>query len=452
MKEQAQGALQARVTTFIIILSVLLIAAFTTVQIKNQMKAMGDHNRLMAKVSTPLVKSMLEGALYNAEEGADLGRLLSEELEPFVKGELIETGSVIAEPNEIIASSDPSQLGKNIPPEEAAIIKGLFKEKERSKRMASHIDKSTMMLFTYLPITSGDSEPYVVRVVFSLGNFTEAMAQVYIPIIVTALIVLGVGIGFGFMLSKSIIGPIGILNEATQYIASGNLDMRVDMPTGDELEELAGTFNHMTVALKRMKERAENANPLTKLPGNNVIHENVENRIKRGEKFVVVHTDLDNFKAFNDKYGINNGDKAIMITSQILQQGLKDKGDSNDFIGHEGGDDFVFVTTPEKADEVTSYMISEFDRQIRVLYSEEDLKKGCIIAKGRDDVAREYPIMSVSLSGVTNAVRPITSYAEITNIVAEVKKKTKAVDGSVFLVDKRSADRGAVESRVIDSP
>jgi hypothetical protein len=85
-----------------------------------------------------------------------------------------------------------------------------------------------------------------------------------------------------------------------------------------------------------MKERAENANPLTRLPGNNMIQEQVETRIHDKTPFAVVYADLDNFKALNDYYGIGVGDRAIKLTAQVLRQALK-KGTASDFLGHEGG-------------------------------------------------------------------------------------------------------------------
>ena len=164
----------------------------------------------------------------------------------------------------------------------------------------------------------------------------------------------------------------------------------------------------------------------------------MEKRIQANEKFVVVYADLDNFKAFNDKYGIHAGDKAIQMTSQIFQESIKAKGDAGDFIGHEGGDDFVIVTVPEKDDAITSQIIKDFDEKIRSLYTEEDLKAGCIVAKGRDGVVKKFPIMTISLSGVTNSHRKIDGYAEVTNIMAEVKKKTKAIEKSCYHLDKRT--------------
>ena len=98
-----------------------------------------------------------------------------------------------------------------------------------------------------------------------------------------------------------------------------------------------------------MKEKAENANPLTKLPGNIVIQEMVEERIKKDKKFVLIYSDLDNFKAFNDTYGVHAGDKAIMLTADIMREAIAVEGAEDDFIGHEGGDDFLLLTVPERA-------------------------------------------------------------------------------------------------------
>ncbi|MCX5706666.1 MAG: GGDEF domain-containing protein, partial [Candidatus Omnitrophica bacterium] len=189
--------------------------------------------------------------------------------------------------------------------------------------------------------------------------------------------------------------------------------------------------------LIKMKERAENANPLTKLPGNIMIHEDIDRRIASNKKFVVIYCDLDNFKAFNDKYGIGQGDVAIKITANIFKEAAKTKGNPDDFVGHEGGDDFIIMTTPEKSQEIANYITGEFDKQVRSLYIPEDLAQGCIIAHARDGSVKKFPIMTISLAGVTNETRQISSYAEVTNIAAEVKKKAKAIEGSVFVLDKR---------------
>lgn len=280
---------------------------------------------------------------------------------------------------------------------------------------------------------------YVAKLTLPLASISEALSQVYQPIIFTTILVTLANILLGYLLSKTVIGPIKALNKVTKVIAEGDLTIRTNIKTEDELEELGNTFNYMTDELIKMKERAENANPLTKLPGNMVIHEVIDSRIKEERKFMVIYCDLDNFKAFNDKYGIAKGDEAIKLTSDIFKEAAKEKGNTDDFIGHEGGDDFILISTPEKAQQIADYITSEFDKRIRSLYDVEDLSRGYIIAHGRDGAIKQFPIMTISLAGITNAHRGITSYGEVTNIAAEVKKKAKSVEGSVFVVDKRQS-------------
>jgi diguanylate cyclase (GGDEF)-like protein len=255
--------------------------------------------------------------------------------------------------------------------------------------------------------------------------------------VIVGILLILINIFLGISLSRLVIGPIKVFNKAAGAIADGSLDLRVKIHTDDELEELAKSFNYMTAELVKMKARAENANPLTKLPGNIVIMEEVERLIKEDKKFTVVYADLDNFKAFNDKYGIHKGDEAITMTGNIFKEAIKNKGNESDFVGHEGGDDFIILTSPESAEAVTDYITHNFDERVKSLYNKEDLDRGHIVAHSREGEVKKFPIMTISLAGVTNQYRPISNYSEITNIVAEVKKKAKNKDGSCFVLDKR---------------
>jgi len=257
-------------------------------------------------------------------------------------------------------------------------------------------------------------------------------------LIATAVIVLLISILFGSFLSMSIIGPITILNEATKDIAAGNLDLHVKITTRDELEELSDTFNAMTISLKRMRAVAEDANPLTRLPGNRLLQEEIESRLSRGMKIVVIHADLDNFKAFNDNYGLEKGDEAIKLTAEVIKEAIEEAGTRSDFLSHIGGDDFVLVAAPDKDTALAELTIRLFDERIRTLYSAGDLERGYIMAKGRDDQIKKYPIMTISMAGVSNQNRPLKSYAEVTNIATDVKKKAKSVMKSVYILDQRT--------------
>jgi diguanylate cyclase (GGDEF)-like protein len=299
------------------------------------------------------------------------------------------------------------------------------------------IDQDSKSFSLYVPLKEADSVQYAVRVFFSLADLSGTMAQVYGPAFLIGILLILINVVVGFILAHLIIGPIKIFNDAAKNISSGKLGLRVNIHTNDELEELADTFNYMAMELVKMRERAENANPLTKLPGNIVIHEEIEKRIKTGSKFTVIYCDLDNFKAFNDKYGIAKGDDAIKLTAEIFKDAVKNQGKSDDFIGHEGGDDFILLAKPNYAEAIAHYITSEFDKRVRSLYDKVDLDQGFIIAHARDGSIKQFPIMTISLAGVTNEHRTIASYAEVTNIAAEIKKKAKAQTRSCFVLDQR---------------
>jgi len=430
--------LQNRITTLMIVSSVLFVSVFTFIQVNNQLASLLRYDSYRANLSTMIAKNNLESVIRQAGE-EDLSRYLQNALKSLVDTGLVKAITVFDPEGKIIASSENLTSGESASYKDLDKIENLKNASLINKWFVSGLDRVRQRLYLYIALSkeSGGPLAYVAKLSLAQANVQDALSQVYLPVVAAIVIVILANIVFGYVLSKTVIGPIKILNTTTKIIAGGDLSVRTDINTNDELEELGSTFNYMTEELIKMKERAENANPLTKLPGNIVIHEEVTKRIQENRKFMVIYCDLDNFKAFNDKYGIAKGDEAIKLTAEVFKEAAKTKGNADDFVGHEGGDDFILLTTPEKAQEVADYITCEFDKRIRSLYSQEDLSQGYIVAHARDGSVKQFPIMTISLAGVTNSHRTITSYGEVTNIAAEIKKKAKAVEGSVFVVDKR---------------
>src|ERR1044071_9241939 len=73
-----------------------------------------------------------------------------------------------------------------------------------------------------------------------------------------------------------------------------------------------GLLARIETAIGRSTKQLD-ANALTHLPGNQAIFKEIEERIESGEKFSVFYMDLNNFKAFNDRYGFVRGDQAIKL-------------------------------------------------------------------------------------------------------------------------------------------
>jgi len=430
--------LQNRVTTLLIIFSLLLIGIFTFIQLNNQLNNINRYNSYQANLSSLIVKNNLE-AVLRQKDPSELPQYIQSNLEALAFTKIISEAVIFDSDGRIIASIDNSLIGNNVSFKELGKFQDLELLGQDNKWSINEIDRIKNRLNIYLPLKKSPQEPiaFVAKISFSLGNIPEAIADVYRQVIISVILIILVNLLLGYLLSKAVIGPIKVLNEVTKIIASGDLSVRTAINTDDELAEVGSTFNYMASELIKMKERAENANPLTKLPGNLVISEEVERKIQSAERFLVIYCDLDNFKSYNDKYGIAQGDEAIKLTARILKESVEAKGNPGDFIGHEGGDDFILVTSPAKGENMSNYIIGEFSRRIRNLYNAEDLNQGYIISTGRDGSVKKFPIMTISMAGVTNENRPIKNYAEVTNIAAELKKKAKSIEASVFVIDKR---------------
>ena len=88
---------------------------------------------------------------------------------------------------------------------------------------------------------------------------------------------------------------------------------------------------------------------------------------------------------------------------------------------------------------MTKAIVDTFDTKVRSFYTKEDLEAGYILEKNRQGVLVKFPIMSISMAGVSNQIKAVSSYAELTNIAVGVKEKAKQTKGSIFVLDRRAA-------------
>jgi len=190
-------------------------------------------------------------------------------------------------------------------------------------------------------------------------------------------------------------------------------------------------------SLLRRSTETLDANPITHLPGNVSIEREIIQRIKQHPKFAFCYVDLDHFKAFNDKYGFYQGDQIILLVARILEKSIREKGNPTDFIGHIGGDDFVFITTPDRVKSLSQAIITEFDSRVPEFYDETDRQQGFIISQNRQGLVTRFPIMTLTIVAITNEQREITHPAEISAIEGELKAYAKSLEGSNYVIDKR---------------
>ena len=187
----------------------------------------------------------------------------------------------------------------------------------------------------------------------------------------------------------------------------------------------------------RRTVRSLDANPLTHLPGNTSIMEELQHRIDNDQVFAVGYTDLDKFKIYNDKYGFEKGDEIIRETARIMVKTVREKGGPDAFLGHIGGDDFVFIVGDAQADDVSQTIIDEFDKISPQFYNDEDRKNGYISGKDRQGNEVKIGLLSISIGIVSNVHQKITHVAQISEIGAELKKYAKSAEKSNFVRNQR---------------
>jgi len=179
------------------------------------------------------------------------------------------------------------------------------------------------------------------------------------------------------------------------------------------------------------------ANPLTRLPGNNAIRLSLESRLAAKGPIAIGYTDLDRFKAFNDHYGFRRGDDVIKRTAEILLEAVAAHGNASDFVGHIGGDDFVVITTPDHADAVCNAIVKNFDAMVPELHDEQERTQGYFLHADRKGQMVKLPLLSISIALVTNEERALTHPGQVAEIGAELKAYAKTFDRSLYIKERR---------------
>jgi diguanylate cyclase (GGDEF)-like protein len=189
--------------------------------------------------------------------------------------------------------------------------------------------------------------------------------------------------------------------------------------------------------LRRAKEM-RNLSPLTGLPGNIRIQEEIERQVREQREFAVLYADLDNFKAYNDQKGFVRGDRLIQATARIIQDAVIEGAGSEGFIGHVGGDDFVAVVGPDVAEDVAKRICERFDEGRVDFYEAEDLERGSVRVEDRKGVLQDVPLVAISVGIAMTSKRQFAHYGEAVAVATEMKSFAKREPGSSFAVDRRA--------------
>ena len=227
-------------------------------------------------------------------------------------------------------------------------------------------------------------------------------------------------------------GPVGVARAITAAFEAG----------ADEVLSPLTPASEGRVRLDAMLRRAERdvrVHPSTRLPGAPEIEGEIARRIALGpgEPFAVCYADLDHFKEYNDRYSYFEGDRVIRLLARILHDVVRGICPDDGFVGHIGGDDFIFVVPLAAAREISQEIITIFDALVPYQYSEQDRNAGYFFGKDRRGQLHRVPLMTLSIGIVTNERRTFAHAAQVSELATEMKSYAKTLPGSLFVVDRR---------------
>lgn len=176
--------------------------------------------------------------------------------------------------------------------------------------------------------------------------------------------------------------------------------------------------------------------PLTGLPGGLQVERAINYKHRSSDPWSILYLDLDDFKAFNDVYGFLTGNEMICLVGRICQRIVYEYGNADDFVGHVGGDDFVIVTTPDRASILSQHIIERYKEESQAFYRPDDLKRGSISGVDRRGRPYQFPLVSLSIGVLNDKIHP-HNIREVSYLAAEAKCQAKQSTNNVYSISTR---------------
>ncbi len=219
--------------------------------------------------------------------------------------------------------------------------------------------------------------------------------------------------------------------DVAKWLSAGADEVLSALQSESEVEA------RLTAALRRSRRDVQ-VNPSTRLAGADAIAGDIARRVRDNERFAACYADLDHFKEFNDRYGYAMGDDVIRSVAELLLTVVDDVAGARGFVGHIGGDDFLFLVPLEHVEVTCERLVQRADDMLPARYSAHDRQAGYFFGKDRRGRLDRVPLMTLSIGVVTNERRRFTNAAQVSELATEMKTYAKTLPGSVWAMDRRS--------------
>ena len=178
----------------------------------------------------------------------------------------------------------------------------------------------------------------------------------------------------------------------------------------------------------RRSERESLTDPRSGLPAGRLIEDQLR-RIIRQKGWALLDARVNNFEPFKDVYGFVAGDDVLRFTSMMIGEVVDELGTTSDFIGHAGGDNFIIITTEEKAEAIKNRLKERFDNEVQTHYNFMDRQQGFVQAPIPEGTTVKVPFMTMSVGIVSPSANSFADIREITELAAEARRQDTAAGG-----------------------
>ncbi|WP_394130247.1 EAL domain-containing protein [Shewanella maritima] len=167
---------------------------------------------------------------------------------------------------------------------------------------------------------------------------------------------------------------------------------------------------------------ARHANPLSNLPGNVPIQEELARLKSQQKPFYLAYFDLCHFKPYNDIYGFSRGDEVIQLVANLLGQYQSE----HCFVGHVGGDDFVMICTQTQIVSQCQSIVSQFEQKKPSFYNSEHWLAQTMLASDRQGQPYQHPLLSLCVGIIAPQLTTQVTEHQLSMLSAQAKKMAKA--------------------------
>ncbi|WP_205696849.1 cell wall metabolism sensor histidine kinase WalK [Conexibacter sp. SYSU D00693] len=156
---------------------------------------------------------------------------------------------VVGPDGRLLADSQREPVGRvyGTRPEVAAALGG---RAEQLERVSDTLDEG--LLATAVPVVRQGSPAGAVRITQSTDAVDRAVRRQWLGLGLIGLVVVGLGLGVGWVLAGGVARPVRRLDAAARRVADGDLSARAEVEGSAEQQSLARTFNLMTERLERL--------------------------------------------------------------------------------------------------------------------------------------------------------------------------------------------------------